>query len=460
MSRKRPPPTPDFVLRSHTTDATALCFCQGISRLPITSLKETTNDNDDDNNDNKDDDDDAEADAKADDLSRIKGCNTRDSSELVSTLVSGASNGTLKFWDLESRRVVLNLDEHAGKGVLNIEWTGTHLVTQGRDGFIKTWELCGYLDLQKGLILSARCTGAVEIGSYTFTRVALVHERPSLLVAPARNDAFFEMWNLNSGHALVGHCVGRTAEVGGKTGMVMSLKLVWCELEMMDAVTGALHRREVVSAVVGVESGEVGLFVDVLSACLPEGERILIHEDEVENKDESSKVVEGEQGEHSESENEVHQGYERSVAAAMLGLTGDNATWTCLHTEPVLCLDVRADPNDRSQWFGISGSADTDIGVFYVDAATGCFVSSTKIAIKERGIADLKIRSDGKIFVTAGWDGLIRVFGVKKLRPLAILNYHHDVSLHAITFGDVERGCLCSAGKDGKIAWWSIYPNK
>jgi len=48
---------------------------------------------------------------------------------------------------------------------------------------------------------------------------------------------------------------------------------------------------------------------------------------------------------------------------------------------------------------------------------------------------------------------------VKKLQPLAILRYH-EVSVHVIEFGDIQKGSLCSAGKDGKIACWSLYPKK
>lgn len=43
------------------------------------------------------------------------------------------------------------------------------------------------------------------------------------------------------------------------------------------------------------------------------------------------------------------------------------------------------------------------------------------LEVKQQGIADICIRPDQRLFATAGWDGKVRVFHYKKLRPLAIL---------------------------------------
>ena len=440
-------PIPNFILRSHTTDATALCFCNTVPTTTTPTIPTTTTG-----------------------TPLLPLAKSLPSS--ISTLVSGSSDGKLKFWDLETRRVVLELNQHQGKGILNIEWNGTHLITQGRDGFIITWILSGKVTVQDGLILQATRTATVETGSYTFTKISLVPERPSLLIAPARNDIFFEMWNLENQKALVGHCVGRTPEIGGKTGMVMSLKLLWSEIDAIDAKTGKQTRREIVSAAVGVESGEIGIYIDVFSACLPGNERIVISEEiavakeVVEEVEVIQDVKDNQETKETQETNELDtakqmstQGFEKSLAASILGLTGDNATWINLHTEPVLCLDVCVDPSNQTEWFGVSGSADTNIGTFRINTTSGSIVSFETIKIKERGIGDVKIRSDGKIFATAGWDGAIRVFRVNKLQPLAILRYH-EVSVHVIEFGDIQKGSLCSAGKDGKIACWSLYPKK
>ncbi|RXN30804.1 guanine nucleotide-binding subunit beta 1 isoform X3 [Labeo rohita] len=43
------------------------------------------------------------------------------------------------------------------------------------------------------------------------------------------------------------------------------------------------------------------------------------------------------------------------------------------------------------------------------------------------GVSQLRVRADGKILATAGWDNNIRVFGWKKLKPLAVLQHHTDM---------------------------------
>lgn len=43
------------------------------------------------------------------------------------------------------------------------------------------------------------------------------------------------------------------------------------------------------------------------------------------------------------------------------------------------------------------------------------------LEVKQQGIADICIRPDQRLFATAGWDGKVRLFHYKKMRPLAIL---------------------------------------
>ena len=70
------------------------------------------------------------------------------------------------------------------------------------------------------------------------------------------------------------------------------------------------------------------------------------------------------------------------------------------------------------------------------------------------GIDDIVIRSDGKIWATAGWDGRVRLFDAKKKKPLAVLK-HHQGGIHTVAFAD--DGLLASGGDDRGIALWSLY---
>lgn len=90
------------------------------------------------------------------------------------------------------------------------------------------------------------------------------------------------------------------------------------------------------------------------------------------------------------------------------------------------------------------------------------------------------MRSDGKIFATAGWDTRIRVYSAKTMKELAVLKWHRE-GCYAVAFGEVlsqegsgEDGVMVTAeerrrervktvhwvaggAKDGKVSLWEIY---
>lgn len=69
------------------------------------------------------------------------------------------------------------------------------------------------------------------------------------------------------------------------------------------------------------------------------------------------------------------------------------------------------------------------------------------INTKHSGQQGLKMRSDGKIFATAGWDSKIRVYSAKTMRELAVLKWH-QVGCYAIAFANVDQ--LSSPTEDEK----------
>jgi WD40 repeat protein len=421
----RPPPPPDFVLRSHTTDVTAVCFCYNVPLI----------------ND------------------AIGDCEKYSSSPLTSSLslenclVSGSVDGLLKCWDIESRRVVLVLNEHSGKGILNVEWVTNRccFLSQGRDGYIKMWHLTGKKATNSELLVfQVQCVATMDSGSYTFTKLSInTLQMPNILVAPARNDSFFEIWNLETNQAMIGHCVARTEDQQGgvtrKTGMIMCLKLI---VGTLNSSNDSLSS----SVIVGVESGEIGIFLNADSTSPTN--LVTVKKKEMSDDSEVNTEVDS-----NNSNENVGQNLDNSLATKLLGLTGDQAQWSGqIHNEPILCIDfIHSSKTDS--FFGISGSADSNIGVYHIDSNTGQFntAMNTAIQLKNPGISDVKIRSDGKLFGTCGWDGYIRLFSVKKLQPLAVLSYHEGSGVHTIEFGPVDSGTICTASKDGKIAWWSIY---
>ena len=59
------------------------------------------------------------------------------------------------------------------------------------------------------------------------------------------------------------------------------------------------------------------------------------------------------------------------------------------------------------------------------------------INTKHSGQQSLDIRSDGKIFATAGWDSKVRVYSTKTMKELAVLKWH-QVGCYAVAFADVK----------------------
>ncbi|KAK3389837.1 WD40-repeat-containing domain protein [Podospora didyma] len=57
---------------------------------------------------------------------------------------------------------------------------------------------------------------------------------------------------------------------------------------------------------------------------------------------------------------------------------------------------------------------------------------------KHSGQQSLKVRSDGRIFATAGWDTKIRVYSAKTLKEVAVLKWH-QVGCYAAAFAEIEE---------------------
>lgn len=177
---------------------------------------------------------------------------------------------------------------------------------------------------------------------------------------------------------------------------------------------------------------------------------------------------------------------------------GDQWIWEKIlvsrpHSQPVLSLDTTP-----SKEFYFTSSADAVLAKFVIP--TSSFggdpnVNASRITnTKHAGQQDLKVRSDGKIFATAGWDARIRVYSTKTLKELAVLKWHQDgcysvafayifttettassteekfsVSLaessnsalnmikHQRSISARRTHWLAAGGKDGKISLWEIY---
>ncbi|MBE3047681.1 hypothetical protein IMZ48_35255 [Candidatus Bathyarchaeota archaeon] len=105
------------------------------------------------------------------------------------------------------------------------------------------------------------------------------------------------------------------------------------------------------------------------------------------------------------------------------------------HSQPVLSFDI-----SPCRSYFITSSADAIIakhpiprepsgGDEKADAAQMLYPVSTplkSVSTKHAGQQSLRIRSDGAIFATGGWDSKVRVYSAKSLKEVAVLKWHQS----------------------------------
>ena len=157
------------------------------------------------------------------------------------------------------------------------------------------------------------------------------------------------------------------------------------------------------------------------------------------------------------------------------------------HAQPVLSLDIAS----AADVF-YSSSADAIIARHPLAEADS--VETKLIQTRHAGQQSLTVRSDEKVFATAGWDGRARVYSVHTMKEVAVLKWHKE-GCYALAFaqveernresdGDMDHGreqaentvvkreltvsqrritkarsthWLAAGSKDGKISLWDIY---
>lgn len=73
---------------------------------------------------------------------------------------------------------------------------------------------------------------------------------------------------------------------------------------------------------------------------------------------------------------------------------------------------------------------------------------------KHAGQQSLRVRSDGRLLVTGGWDSRVRIYSTKTLKEMAVLKWHKE-GVYATGFGEtLDEESLTSAptrNKDDSI---------
>lgn len=115
---------------------------------------------------------------------------------------------------------------------------------------------------------------------------------------------------------------------------------------------------------------------------------------------------------------------------------------------------------DKNTSRGICGNASNVIQIFTINKDFSITLKC-EISITNDGCSVVKIRPDRKIFVCGGWDGRLRLFSWKSLRPLVVLTEHRG-TLTDVTFspGIVKQwnsNIMAACASDGMISLWNLY---
>ncbi|KAH9960925.1 WD-40 repeat-containing protein [Russula dissimulans] len=169
--------------------------------------------------------------------------------------------------------------------------------------------------------------------------------------------------------------------------------------------------------------------------------------------------------------------------------------WECLwssklHVESVMATAVSPDHS-----IALSVSADHLVGRYDLKTAADPILNTESVGTvyrtKHPGNSTIAFREDGRVCAIGGWDGRVRLFSTKSLKPLGTLVYH-KVAVQTLTFarawppvaphhhrGDLPTGgtsedadtdtdemsaeekarrsrWLVSGGKDGRVAVWAL----
>lgn len=351
---KRPPPDPVAVLRGHRASVTDICF------HPTKNI-----------------------------------------------LFSGSSDGELRIWDTLQRRTISSSWVHsAAHGIISITAAGDNrVISQGRDGAIKLWDLG-----EAGLSRTPLTT--IKTNAYHFCKLALFSKPHAEIMATEVTKKHIETETELEGGS----------EAGGRNYVAIAGEDL-AVVEIWDVDTAQkLVKLPPIS--MDHSSKSRGMCMAV-GAFLP-------------------------------SESEVYAnvvaGFEDgSMVIWDLRNPALPVTSVKFHSEPVLSLSI-----DSSCGGGVSGSADEKIVSFSLNPSIGSCLVKKEIILERPGIAGTSIRPDCKIFATAGWDHRVRIYDYRRGNALAILKYHHAVC-NAVTFSANSK-LMGSSSEDATIALWELYP--
>ncbi|KAJ7227068.1 WD40-repeat-containing domain protein [Mycena pura] len=382
-------------------------------------------------------------------------------------LYSGDASGRVVVTSTRSLRAIVTWSAHTDS-ILGIEEWGTRIVTHSRDHKLHIWTRF------EDLPASERVGGSAALSDlptptlcYSLDVNALNYCRFSLLPTSPRDEALIalpnlvesseaDVWALPSRkriHASVG--TQRTESIfssGGREGMRVGLIM-------------ALHLFRVLPS------------TDSASACEGELRLICAYED---GSVALRRFVGS--GTHTDTEPELSvegRGWEVVWQSKLHVEASSSFIHSWIKVRIVEISQVMAMRVSRDNHFALTVSADHLVGRYELVPQTSASSAGVVYRTKHQGNGCIAIRDDGRVCAIGGWDGRIRLYSTKNLKPLGTLRYHKNGcqavefahQLHATPATDDEdddddelsmeeqeaRGRWLAAGaKDHRVSLWTL----
>ncbi|KAJ5747281.1 uncharacterized protein N7511_008977 [Penicillium nucicola] len=395
-------------------------------------------------------------------------------------LASGDANGWIVIWDLVTKRPTAVWKAHAGavlelKG-FNFDSGVTEIYTHGRDHKLCVWKI--RLEDEEFLDKTLPVDMADPIEEGSKTQPWLLHSMP----VNALNFCAFSMKFTNDDGLSVSPSPASEKPKNTLFAVPNALDSGGVDIFHLPS-----ERR--ISTIPSESSTKTGMLMAVNIFVTPVGDLFVV------SAYEDGQVMVY-----------AHRGALKAASFEIEHIRNYPLKWERLyaarpHTQPVLSLDVAA-----CHTHFVSSSADALIvkhpipslaSAGYIPTAGYKEESPLKVVnTRHSGQQGLRIRSDGKVFATAGWDSRVRVYSGKTMKELAVLKWHQD-GCYAVAFGGIgtpssansaaqqspttsetevfareyslasvqqqrnrkvqQTHWLAAGSKDGKISLWDIY---
>lgn len=341
------------------------------------------------------------------------------------TLLSGASNGEVRLWSLQTFRPLATLDAHKGSSCLAVRTlANSRILTQGRDGAVRIWDASEGIRSAPLLELPSEC--------YNFCQCACSESLVGF--SSALTDETYYGGSRNGGGDDV-PCDASSAAPATATNLGEPPRgpaaplMAMPDADAQQLQLWDLRQRSAARTLAPLEShGKAGM---CMCARFAASDAMLLSGWE---------------------DGSLHSFDLRGGAGA--------ATARKLHSEPLLCLDV-----DGTGAHVLTGSADCKLVVtpLLAGGEPGEPVGQLQVPVTNKasgsgGLASICNRPDGKIFAAGGWDRRVRIWQWKRFKPLAVLQ-HHTGTVNTVCFSPCSHW-LASASSDSTIALWKLFPPK